>query len=162
MDCILKEPCPFRKQKAEHGHKRVGSQTPLKMEDNDSDNYLLGNANRRLLFSSQLSQGFDTSQRANAATNENSIDKSLDIRLLSQTDFLTPAVQFVNSCLCFSSPRKFLLKYLTLYVILLTLLEFLEKRLKRSIPLEPGPFSNENLDMVDCYVMCMIERCATF
>lgn len=62
------------------------------MDEGDSQNDLLGNANRRLLFSSQLSQGIDTSDSANPILNENSIDKSLDIRLLSQMDFFTPAV----------------------------------------------------------------------
>ena len=62
------------------------------MDEGESQNYLLGNANRRLLFSSQLSQGVDYSQQAPPLLNENSIDKSLDVRLLSQLDFFTPAV----------------------------------------------------------------------
>ena len=62
------------------------------MDEEDSQNYLLGNANRRLLFSSQLSQGVENSQPTNPLLNENSIDRSLDVRLLSQMDFFTPAV----------------------------------------------------------------------
>ena len=46
------------------------------MDEGESHNYLLGNANRRLLFSSQLSQGVDYSQQAPTLINENSIDKS--------------------------------------------------------------------------------------
>ena len=62
------------------------------MDEGENHNYLLGNANRRLLFSSQLSQGVDYSQQAPTLINENSIDKSLDVRVLSQSDFFTPAV----------------------------------------------------------------------
>ena len=63
-----------------------------KMDDGDSENYLIGNVNRRLIFSSQLSQGVESSQRGNPIISQNSIDKSLDVRLLSQMDFYTPAV----------------------------------------------------------------------
>ena len=63
-----------------------------KMDDGDSENYLNGNVNRRLIFSSQLSQGMESSQRGNPIISENSIEKSLDVRLLSQMDFYTPAV----------------------------------------------------------------------
>ena len=62
------------------------------MDEGESQNYLLGNANRRLLFSSQLSQGVENSQPTNPLLNENSIDRSRDVRLLSQMDFFTPAV----------------------------------------------------------------------
>ena len=63
-----------------------------KIDVGDSENYLNGNVNRRLIFSSQLSQGMESSQRGNPIISENSIEKSLDVRLLSQMDFYTPAV----------------------------------------------------------------------
>ena len=68
--------------------------TQIKMEDGDNDSLSTGNAHRRLLFLSQLSQGVDGSQRGNPLVSETSIDKSLDVRLLSQMDFFTPAVLF--------------------------------------------------------------------
>lgn len=64
------------------------------MDDGESQSFLGGNVNRRLIFSSQLSQGVENSQIATSLQNENSIDKSLDIRLLSQMDYFTPAVCF--------------------------------------------------------------------
>ena len=65
------------------------------MDDGESQSFLGGNVNRRLIFSSQLSQGVENSQIATSLQNENSIDKSLDIRLLSQMDYFTPAVYFL-------------------------------------------------------------------
>ena len=65
------------------------------MDDGESQSFLGGNVNRRLIFSSQLSQGVENSQIATSLQNENSIDKSLDIRLLSQMDYVTPAVYFL-------------------------------------------------------------------
>ncbi|KAK8795443.1 hypothetical protein WA538_004614 [Blastocystis sp. DL] len=67
------------------------------MEDGDNDSLSAGNAHRRLLFLSQLSQGVDGSQRGNPLVSETSIDKSLDVRLLSQMDFFTPAFTQENS-----------------------------------------------------------------
>ena len=65
------------------------------MDDGESQSFLGGNVNRRLIFSSQLSQGVENSHIATSLQNENSIDKSLDIRLLSQMDYFTPAVYFL-------------------------------------------------------------------
>ena len=65
------------------------------MDDGESQSFLGGNVNRRLIFSSQLSQGVENSQIATSLQNENSIDKSLDVRLLSQMDYFTPAVYFL-------------------------------------------------------------------
>lgn len=127
------------------------------MEDNDSDNYLLGSANRRLLFSSQLSQGIDTSQRGNALTNESSIDKSLDIRLLSQIDFLTPAVSCRDLCLTISSRKRFPRKYLTLLKTLLTILGSLARRHRRNIPLERGLFLSVKSVMVPIAIFDFIQ-----
>lgn len=62
------------------------------MDDGESQSFLGGNVNKRLIFSSQLSQGIENSQYVTSLQNENSIDKSLDIRLLSQIDYFTPAV----------------------------------------------------------------------
>lgn len=65
----------------------------IEMDEGDSQAYFLGNTNKRLVFSSQMSQGTDNSFLGNPLPNENSIDKSLDVRLLSQLDFFTPAVR---------------------------------------------------------------------
>ncbi|KNB45922.1 WEE1-like protein kinase [Blastocystis sp. subtype 4] len=75
------------------------------MDDGDSENYLNGNVNRRLIFSSQLSQGMESSQRGNPIISENSIEKSLDVRLLSQMDFYTPAFTEDASSQLFESVR---------------------------------------------------------
>lgn len=65
----------------------------MEMDEGDSQTYFLGNASRRLIFSSQMSQGTDNSFLGNPLPNDNSNDKSLDVRLLSQMDFFTPAVR---------------------------------------------------------------------
>ena len=100
------------------------------MDDRDSQNYLFGNVNRRLLFSSQLSQGVESSQTVIPPNNENSIDKSLDVRMLSQLDFFTPAVYLSYTKSLYSLTKMFLLSYLIQQKILLIILEYLEKRPK--------------------------------
>lgn len=118
------------------------------MDDRDSQNYLFGNVNRRLLFSSQLSQGVESSQTVIPPNNENSIDKSLDVRMLSQLDFFTPAVYLSYTKSLYSIMKMFLLSYLIQQKILLKILEYLEKHLKNRQKPVLEVFSKGKQDLV--------------
>lgn len=121
----------------------------IEMDEGDSQAYFLGNANKRLVFSSQMSQGTDNSFLGNPLPNENSIDKSLDVRLLSQLDFFTPAVRIqVWNGLLYSSTKNHHLSYLSLRVIQQIILAYLERLLRKPPNQDLDLFLNERLGLV--------------
>lgn len=81
------------------------------MDEGDSDNYLVGRSNRRLLFSSQLSQGIEASQPSHPVVPDMNNDRTLDVRLLSQLDFFTPAVGIIFFIQTVVYTREFIPEY---------------------------------------------------
>ena len=81
------------------------------MDEGDSDNYLVGRSNRRLLFSSQLSQGIESSQPSHPVVPDMNNDRTLDVRLLSQLDFFTPAVGIIFFIQTVVYTREFIPEY---------------------------------------------------
>lgn len=62
------------------------------MDEGDRENGLFGSDGKKMAYCSQFSQCPDSSQRTLTLNNDSGIEKSLDIRVLSQNDFCTPGV----------------------------------------------------------------------
>ncbi|KAK8826410.1 hypothetical protein WA577_007740, partial [Blastocystis sp. JDR] len=60
------------------------------MDEGDRENGLFGSDGKKMAYCSQFSQCPDSSQRTLTLNNDSGIEKSLDIRVLTQNDFCTP------------------------------------------------------------------------
>ena len=120
------------------------------MDEGDRENGLFGSDGKKMAYCSQFSQCPDSSQRTLTLNNDSGIEKSLDIRVLTQNDFCTPGVG--------GFPRRLRLVHGGVALAALRLTEglhgelrCLEKRRKSREPPAPAPSSSGRLDMVGSF-----------
>ena len=93
------------------------------MDEGDHENGLFGSDGKKMAYCSQFSQCPDSSQRTLTLNNDSGIEKSLDIRVLTQNDFCTPGVG--------GFPRRLRLVYGGVALAALRLTEGLHGELRR-------------------------------